>query len=289
MAIINLTARYPIPLVWPRLAYTLSKIHAIAIHHSVTSNLPLTASQAQEMAVLDAIHRHHVAKGFGGIGYHLCAFPSGRIYQTAKLIQWGANVGGRNSELYGVCYIGTYTNTVPSQRHQVAVAEGVDAIDKFLGRKVALRPHRLPKGWTSTACPGQAEQTIPGLRALIPAPPPSGIWREVRAISKNAHLYEATNLVNLPDRTLIKPLAKDLNIEVRGIWRNMYISRYSMERKIPAGFAVSATIPPSCQAERDQIAALLRTNNTLKAQLAAERTRAAALRDKLARIHTISG
>lgn len=170
--VIDLRGRYKIAVAWPRSRMMKSRVDAIAIHHSVTPTPAADWTIAQEIAVLDAIHRHHLAQGFGGIGYHLCGFPSGRWYLTAPLEQWGANVGGENNHVYGVCIIGTYTEVAPIIEALQAGAMSVDEIDRFLGREVVLRSHgKIYGGWTATTCPGKVSATVSSLRGLIPTPP----------------------------------------------------------------------------------------------------------------------
>jgi hypothetical protein len=276
MSVKDVTSRYPIALVWPRLATSPTRVDAIAIHHSVTPTLAATASEADELATLDSIHRYHRdTRGFLGIGYHICVFPSGRSYLTCKLTQWGANVGGENDHVYGVCFIGTFTNALPSSKHISAAAEAVTFIDNFLKRKVALHPHNY---WGSTTCPGKVADKINTIRSAVPVPVPTTVWSEVKAISKTVQLYTDTNLVALPKLTFVKKLLKGTSLAVGGIWRNThYISKYSMTNQIPNGFAVSATVAPAaptCQAEKARIATLTTELDSVKKALAAANTRA---------------
>ena len=129
---IDLRSRYPIPLRWPRLAMVPSMVEAVVVHHSVTPTLSASATQAQEIAWLDKIHAHHRSRGFGGIAYHLCALPSGRVYYTASLGQWGAGVYLRNNRTLHICLVADYTNVAATQRHLKAAAVATDFIDKFL-------------------------------------------------------------------------------------------------------------------------------------------------------------
>ena len=129
---IDLRGRYPIPLQWPRLAMVPSMIESIVFHHSVTPTLSAGASQAQEIAWLDKIHAHHVSRGMLGIAYHLCVFPSGRVYYTASLRQWGAGVYLKNNKTLHVCLVGDMTSIAATQRHLGAAAVATDLIDKFL-------------------------------------------------------------------------------------------------------------------------------------------------------------
>lgn len=111
---IDVTARYPLADVWWRGAYSPAAITDTAIHHTAMGDLPADASVDDELAVLDCIYAFHVnARGFGGIGYHGVAFPSGRAYLTCPLDRWGAHVAFENDHLWGFAAAGTYTNSVP--------------------------------------------------------------------------------------------------------------------------------------------------------------------------------
>ena len=123
MVVKDLRRRYPIPLAWPRLTLVPSMVEAVIIHHSVTPTLSAHATEAQEIAWLDNIHRYHVGKGFGGIAYHLCVFPSGRVYYTASLRQWGAGVYLRNNRTIHICMVGDFT---------LVAAEADEFADEFL-------------------------------------------------------------------------------------------------------------------------------------------------------------
>src|SRR5687768_2191227 len=82
----------------------------IAVHHSVSGDyLTAQASEADELAQLDAVDRYHVSQDFGGIGYHVAAFASGRLYLLGDLDGARAHVAGRNHELLGIVAIGTFT------------------------------------------------------------------------------------------------------------------------------------------------------------------------------------
>lgn len=245
MSVKSLISRYPIALQYPRSAYDLSIIDSISFHHSVTSNLSVNATEAQEIAVLDAFHNHHLSLGFGGIGYHLDVFPSGRIYLTCRLTQWGANVGGHNNHEIGICLVGTFTNTLPGQRQRVASAEAVDYVDKFLKRKVRLLGHKQYPGHASNACPGRIMEILPTLRSLIPQPAPIGIWSSVIPFKTTVTLYKATPLINLETGIIVKTLPKGTKLAVAAKYKTThYLTEYSYTRRIPNGFAISATIPP---------------------------------------------
>ena len=132
MSVVDLRSRYPIALAWPRLAMVPSMVESIVFHHSVTPTLSASATQAQEIAWLDKIHAYHISRGMLGIAYHLCTFPSGRIYYTASLRQWGAGVYRKNNRTHHICLVGDFSTVAATQRHLVGAALATDFIDKFL-------------------------------------------------------------------------------------------------------------------------------------------------------------
>ena len=129
---IDLRARYPIPLLWPRLAMAPSIHEANIIHHSVTPTLSAHATEAQEIAWLDIIHSYHISRGMLGIAYHFGAFPSGRVYWLCSLNQWGAGVYKQNNRTYHICLVGDMTQIAATQKHLKAAAEADAFINKFL-------------------------------------------------------------------------------------------------------------------------------------------------------------
>lgn len=128
----------------------------IAMHHSVSGdNLGAAAGEGDERAHLTAIDRYHVQQQFGGIGYHLAVFPSGRIYQLGDLDGARAHVAGRNHELLGIVAIGTFTETRPALRQLAALQHAVRHCRAYAGRELPVRGHgewSLPG--QGTICPG---------------------------------------------------------------------------------------------------------------------------------------
>lgn len=295
MSVKSLISRYPIALQWPRNPYNLSIVDSISFHHSVTANLSPNATEAQEIGVLDAFHNYHKSLGFGGIGYHLCVFPSGRIYLTCRLTQWGANVGGQNNHEIGICLVGTWTSVLPGQQQRVGGALAVDYVDKFLKRKVKLLGHNQYPGHASNTCPGRIREFLPSLRSLIPAPAPTGIWGSVTPFKVTATLYKATNLVNLETGAVVKALAKGTKLAVAAKYKSShFLTEYSYTRRIPNGFAISATTPPppppppppDCTKYITEIAQLKKQKQALADQLVVVRRQITALQAQLATCET---
>jgi hypothetical protein len=135
------------------------RLIGIALHHSVSGDyLPQGASQAQERAHIRAIDRYHVEQGYGGFGYHLAAFASGRLYQLGDLDAARAHVAGCNHELLGIVAIGTFTTVLPGKPQMEALADGIRLLRASAGA------HLPAKGHSAWALPGQGT-ACPGLLA----------------------------------------------------------------------------------------------------------------------------
>jgi hypothetical protein len=109
------TARFALASVWWRGEYASNAdLTDIAIHHTQTLFLAANATEQDELNQLAVIYEYHYnVKGYGGIGYHGIAFPSGRAYLTAPLSRWGANVLGENDHIWGFAGVGDYTDSIP--------------------------------------------------------------------------------------------------------------------------------------------------------------------------------
>ena len=134
-------------------------------HHSVTLDLPESASQEQEAAQM-----RHIEKVRPDLGsrfpYTFAIFRSGRIYQGHSVGRIGAHTGGRNSTSAGVVFIGNYQSNGPTDAQRRAAAwllqhgvhNGWWQVTAFTGG------HRDTK---ATACPGNAAYAaLPGINAL---------------------------------------------------------------------------------------------------------------------------
>ena len=129
----------------------------IAIHHSVSGGsffMSNTPDEDDELSHLLMIDQFHASKGWGGFGYHLATFPSGRLYLCGNLNGARAHVASRNDELIGLVLIGTFTDTPPPASQIAAAASGV----AFIRRTYPARPIGPHRNWAlpehATACPG---------------------------------------------------------------------------------------------------------------------------------------
>lgn len=143
----------------------------IGVHHTGGEEPATLLSEAQEREVIKAIDRDHVAKGFGGFGYHGITFVSGRSYYCGDGQR--AHVAKRNHELRGWVLHGNFVATLPGQAQMDGLREALLAERKKFAY-VAVLPIKGHKEW---ALPGEGTE-CPGLLVprdweafLYPAPP----------------------------------------------------------------------------------------------------------------------
>ena len=135
-----------------------SDVIGIAIHHSVSGLQFFTAAAMtpeDELNHIRMIDIYHASQGWGGFGYHLAPFPSGRLYLCGDLDGARAHVASRNHELRGIVFIGDFTARDPGPAQLAAGAEAVAQVRQAAGRPLALAGHRtwaLPE--YPTSCPG---------------------------------------------------------------------------------------------------------------------------------------
>lgn len=120
-----------------------TQIERVVIHHSAT--VQKVISREATIRHITAIARGHRALGWPGIGYHYVIGPGGLIYQTNRLETVSYHVGGHNTTSVGVCMLGDFTRSDPTE-NQLASARALVA---WLGWPVV--PH---KALNQTRCPG---------------------------------------------------------------------------------------------------------------------------------------
>ncbi len=149
-------------------------------HHSVTSQLPPTATiqaECDQMRILEGIGQSRFG---GGISYTYAIFPSGRIYQGHSVSRIGAHTAGHNTKGIGIVFVGNYeANRLTPQQEASAAwllrfldGQGVITDPRFTGG------HRDVK---QTSCPGRnAYSRLDDISALagggggsVPAPQPA--------------------------------------------------------------------------------------------------------------------
>ena len=180
LRVIDLRASIPSGYTGRFIILNLDDVEGIAVHHSVSGwawnpltqrytgqawNDAVDAPPEAEVAHLLAIDRWHSLPNndWGGFGYHLAAFASGRLYLCGSLNTARAHVAGLNKRFNGLVLIGDFTNGVPRQSHLEAAREGVAFIRAFHSRTLPVESHRLIRN-QNTTCPGELYyKWVPGL------------------------------------------------------------------------------------------------------------------------------
>lgn len=125
----------------------------VFIHHTVTTQLPPTASVAQEQAQMRSLEQIGQQRFGRGISYHAIVFPSGRGYQGVTFDRRGTQAANRNSTSRGIAFAGNYDVNEPTD---AAIATAAAIVDDGRGTwwtsAAPVRGHRDVK---QTACPGR--------------------------------------------------------------------------------------------------------------------------------------
>ncbi len=122
---------------------TIDTIEYLVIHHSVTGPI----------ADPELIARYHIEHwDWPGIGYHFLVSGDGTIYQTNELETVSHHAASVNPVGVGICFLGDFTEEVPSSEQLWAGAHLVAWLLQELGLDLdAARGHRE---FMQTSCPG---------------------------------------------------------------------------------------------------------------------------------------
>lgn len=124
------------------------------LHHSVTTQLSIEATLAQEYAEMRKLDDIGQSRFKGGISYTFVIAPSGRIYEGHSIGRVGAHTKGHNSISAGICLMGNCETNQVTDEQVSAIAWLLQyGIDKSWWREPKLDGgHRDTK---ATACPGK--------------------------------------------------------------------------------------------------------------------------------------
>lgn len=119
-----------------------NKPRRIVIHHSAT-----------DAGTVESFHRYHRDKnGWCGIGYHYVIYKNGEVHQGRPEDSVGAHCVGANYNSIGVCMVGDFTKTMPTDEQLSGLIRLVDYLrGKYGWLDVQLHKEIDP----STACPGR--------------------------------------------------------------------------------------------------------------------------------------
>lgn len=164
------------------------------LHHTVTAQLPTTATVAQERAQMRTVERIGQERFGAGISYTIGVFPSGRMYWGAGIDRIAYHSGpGRNTRGAAIVLVGnTHANDITTQQEDSIVwllQHGVR--EKWWSDPAITEGHR---DFSSTSCPGDfaygrieainrrarggswedfKRNGLPSGNAPLPEPPPS--------------------------------------------------------------------------------------------------------------------
>ena len=126
---------------------------AISIHHTVT--MAASEDREEERDHVHVIDNYHQSLGWGGIGYHVLVFPSGRLYQShANNRIPRAGVAHRNGEIVHLAFVGDFTATQPTAAAIAGAREAIALLRQEYG-DIPLMAHReVATPDYPTACPG---------------------------------------------------------------------------------------------------------------------------------------
>lgn len=148
----------------------LSAIENIGIHHSATPTLAVDATEGDELAAMDAIHRYH-REQFRGISYHMVVMPSGRCYLTGEWDTVRYLVGGDgNISTLGLLLHGTFMDASPGDAQIDAAHRLIANVRYQLGNAGLPVVGHKDIASEPTACPGATWETWKGRLVDTPQP-----------------------------------------------------------------------------------------------------------------------
>lgn len=148
MQILNLEARFPSP--YKRRA--LGDITTIVWHHSAGAT---PATPAQALAQADGIYNYHTKTlGWPGTGYHFL-IGAGQVYQVNSLDETSYHVAYKNDDSIGVCFLGSYEQSQPSEEDLAAGRWLAAHLENTLGRELVHKGHAEANPSSTAFCPSR--------------------------------------------------------------------------------------------------------------------------------------
>lgn len=123
---------------------------SIVIHHTC----PGTTPGPSDSETPQGIHRHHLAAGYGGIGYHYLIDPEGDMWRGRPVWARGAHCRANNAGRIGVALMGNYAAVTPAPAMIRSLINLLEDVQRVYGRLPVLAHRDVPG--SSTECPGDA-------------------------------------------------------------------------------------------------------------------------------------
>ncbi|XP_022906513.2 peptidoglycan-recognition protein SC2-like [Onthophagus taurus] len=128
----------------------------VVIHHAGTTNYKCSNVAECSLGVRKIQTYHMNGNGWKDIGYNFLVGQDGNVYEGRGWGKHGAHSPGFNRKSIGICFIGDYSNNIPSQQQINTAKElikyGVD--NNLIKSDYKLVGHRQDVS-VNTACPGQ--------------------------------------------------------------------------------------------------------------------------------------
>jgi N-acetylmuramoyl-L-alanine amidase. len=141
------------------------------VHHSVTANLSVDASVAEEKAQMRLLDSIAHGRGFNGISYCWAIFPSGRCYEGRGFGVIEAGTEDHNTDADSIVLVGNYSLRPPSPNQLKALKALINKAQRdgfFVKSGLDVRPHRQT---SQTSCPGDlvTDAMIAGVQKAVNA------------------------------------------------------------------------------------------------------------------------
>ena len=168
---------------------------AVYIHHSVTQP---SASPGRDMQTIESIGMQR----FGQFPYSYCIHPKEGIVLEGCGLRRGAHTSQRNSNSFGICWVGNYNEQNPSVQQLQSTRDLIARLvaERHLSADAPVLGHR---DVYATACPGDK------LYALLDA---------IRHPWEETPLPDDPTLPNLPDIKFFIPIVNAQTGECRGYY-----------------------------------------------------------------------
>ena len=130
-----------------------NKPNKIIIHHSASSSRTTT----KQINKWHKDRKFYYNEAFDNyIGYHYLVHANGRIEQTKLLKDEGCHCIGQNTKSIGVCVIGNFEKTKPTNKQMVSLLALADYLTKTTGKVLPISGHQK---FSATKCPGKYLQS----------------------------------------------------------------------------------------------------------------------------------
>jgi len=133
---------------------TQGPLSMLFIHHTVTRQLPVSATVEEEKSEMRLLDQIAHSRGYNGISYCWAVFPSGRCYEGRGWLIQEAATKDFNTSSDSIALVGNYSEFKMNDRQRAAIRKLVNRAQRkgvFVKSGLNVRAHREV---SATACPG---------------------------------------------------------------------------------------------------------------------------------------